>query len=144
MDLTSYLPREFPFYHLGTVTLDETVAGPEAVPSDEPQFAHSTGVAFQLLGELDDWLVLVFEQGLDVPTYTEMGNIIASQLATQLSAEGKEAMISPPRELKTPQLVRLLSNAGEARPLSRLYRHTHRGETFAVRAYLLAGSSAHA
>jgi chemotaxis protein CheY-P-specific phosphatase CheC len=54
--------------------------------------------------------------------YTEMGNILASQLCRNLTEQEKsEMMISPPIQLQSHQLIRLASQHTGAR---RIYSHT--------------------
>src|SRR4051812_46540740 len=93
--LSGSLPDAFDFYQLGRVSL----AG-QAVSNASFLAAELEGqarVAFTLKGDLAGLLVLAFDSGLDLSTYMEMGNIIASRLVTAVTQNGKlDVLLSPP------------------------------------------------
>src|SRR5687768_3175442 len=89
------LPQNFDFYHLGKVILEPVQSFSEDVYA----------IAYGLAGDLRAAIVILFDKGLDVSTYSEMGNIIVSQLSTQLSKnEGLDLIVSPPQNLSPTQL----------------------------------------
>jgi chemotaxis protein CheY-P-specific phosphatase CheC len=133
------LPRSFSFYHLGQIELQ-----------DEAEVLSATGhlgflasvdrvaAAYVLQGEVRGVLVLVFDQGLDVSTYSEAGNIIASQLANGLEErQGMVVSISPPRILSGGQLQNLLGNG---QGVARTYLHRHGNRVIPLQALLVPAS----
>lgn len=110
------MPETFDFYHLGKV---------EARPAEAEDFLDledSVFMGFRFQGDLNGILIAVFDRGLDLSTYTELGNIIASRFATRLSdASSIDVMISPPQTLGEPLFRKLTSAAPSL--LSRTYRH---------------------
>jgi len=116
--LIESMPESFPFYHLGTVSSEPSIHK-IAMPTE---FTDSQVIGFQLLGDLQGWLVLVIDKGLDLQIYSEVGNIIAGQFSTRLSKIlGGEVMISPPRSITAKTLATLLQN--DLPLLVRQYRH---------------------
>ena len=93
-------PESFEFYHLGNVEKQLPISSVQSLELD-----GRSGVSFNLYGDTTGLIVFLFEEGLDVSTYTEMGNVLASRMATQLSIQqGWDVMISPPRFLNSAQL----------------------------------------
>ncbi len=127
-------PVEFDFYHLGKIQRAEShqPSGADAVlipPHHEPM-----GLTFH--GDFTGVLILWVREGLDFSMYAEVGNIIASQIATQLaSRHAVDCVISPPQRLKESQLRTLLS----AFPIrhSQTYTHTLEGEVVRLPALFL-------
>ena len=123
--LIEALPSDFNFYHLGEVRRQETPSNPlhhlEATSPLGLASSDRLAVAFSLHGDAKGALVLIFDQGLDVSTYSEVGNIIASRMSTHLSeSEGLDVMISPPRVLSNAQIQGFLRSADAQ---SRTYHH---------------------
>lgn len=114
------LPEAFPFYHLGTVQADGAASARlelDGLRDLQEKFA----VAFRFSGDFNGILITLFDRGLDLSTYTEMGNILASQFATRLSAGGgADVMISPPETVAAAGIARLASAPGTVR---RTYKH---------------------
>lgn len=115
------LPDHFPFYDLGEVES----AGhrlPEEI-SPQNSFEDCYAVAFRFYGDVSATLLVVFDKGLDVSVYSELGNILASHAATELARDHDDAqlMISPPRVLGEKQMARLLKERGPF--LQRAYLH---------------------
>jgi chemotaxis protein CheY-P-specific phosphatase CheC len=122
------LPRSFDFYHLGQIELQE-----DELPSSSDRIA----IAYTLEGEARGALLLLLDEGLDLSTYSEAGNIIASRLATALSARhGLEVTISPPRVLSRAQLQTVLNTGGEKS--ARSYLHRHGSRAISLEAVLLS------
>ena len=128
--LTDAMPGGFSFYQLGHV---------EAM-ADEPHeetyraLEDRVGIAFNLEGDIRGLLVLIVEQGLDLSTYTELGNILASRLATNLTGPG-EVMISPPIHLNHSQLERLMR--AQQPVLQRSYIHLNKNTAVTVQTLIL-------
>lgn len=123
------LPRSFDFYHLGRIELHDD----EATASND-----RIAVAYSIEGEARAVLVLILEDGLDVSTYSEAGNIIASRLATQLATRhGLELTISPPRVLNHSQLTHLLNINKGGEKTARTYVHRQGSRAIELQAVLL-------
>src|SRR4051794_39611054 len=90
LQVANALPDQFEFYHLGQV-------------SQQPSHAHLDevcAIAFYLSGDVEAIMILLFSKQLDSSLYSELGNILASQMATQLSNKsGMDLHISPPQKL---------------------------------------------
>ncbi|OFZ18365.1 MAG: hypothetical protein A2X94_12515 [Bdellovibrionales bacterium GWB1_55_8] len=141
MNLMNALPEQFDFYHLGTVNLEPEHTHPisEKLPDD------AMAVAFQLSGDVSAALVLHFEKGLDPSIYSEMGNVIASRVATNLSKmENLDILVSPPRLLSEKHW----ENLSQGHKLTgRTYLHLHRGISIRLHAILInppQGNTGHA
>src|SRR4051812_32425079 len=106
MDPVAALPNRFPFFHLGDVELQEAAVG--AADAALAETAGLQAIGYALRGELEGWLVIGVDADADFSMYSEMGNLIASGLATRLSREqGLEIMISPPQRLAPRMLSQL-------------------------------------
>ncbi len=123
--LSSAFPAHFPFYHLGTVELADETTAPQAFDS-----FHDMRAIGYALHEERAALILLFDQGLDPSTYSEMGNIIASRLSSA---------ISPPRNMEPGRVAALVRSADLVE--TRTYFHTHGGITVTVHALLLTAPS---
>ncbi len=90
------LPTSFPFYHLGEVNrLPDPAAQKSAAPNEEMKT-----IGYSLQGDFQGVLLVQFDQNLDFSVYAEMGNIIASQLVTTLSARKEmDLAVSPPQKI---------------------------------------------
>ncbi|MEK6706654.1 MAG: hypothetical protein AABZ06_12790 [Bdellovibrionota bacterium] len=132
--LISALPTEFEFYHLGNVKLS---------PGEPVEFANLESlvddyfaIAFSFLGDLRSVLVILFDRDLDVSTYTEMGNVLASQIAVHLNKEeGLDVMISPPHVLNPTQLRKLLAYGAPI--IRKKYLHSHGNRIVTVQTLLI-------
>lgn len=139
------LPEKFDFYHLGTVAPAPDLGSIESELEIRPEqllwesLDEDTKVAFTIRGDLSGVLVISFESGLDVSTYMEIGNIIASRTVTRLSdEEGMDLMISPPQLLSRRGLERLAQASSPGSIVHRIYLHRHDEQTHAVQAFLIA------
>jgi hypothetical protein len=94
-------PRAFDFYDLGPVQLQE----PEESRSEEDAIL---GIAFRIHGDFEAWMIVLVDTTLDLSTYSELANILASKIATHLNtADGLGVMISPPQILEPLQLAQI-------------------------------------
>lgn len=122
------LPERFPFYHLGEVSpASDAVSSSGDLPPAEA-LAEAEIVGFRISGELQGLALILFERGLDLSTYTEMGNLLAGRFVTRLSSEqGIDAMISAPFIPSEAQLSRVRETVRMARKpvLRRPYLHVH-------------------
>jgi hypothetical protein len=131
--LIESLPQSFPFYHLGEARLRPS----SSESAQEIHCEDRSGIAFTLQGEVRGVLALVFDEGLDVSTYSEFGNIIASQMATHLeSRHGLTTRISPPRVLTESQLRNFLQQLGPR--FARTYLHQHQGHVISIQALVIS------
>lgn len=92
------LPGKFEFYHLG-----------EVVPARDPSaldLSSRSAVAFGIQGDARSLAIVLFDRALDLSTYTELGNVIVSRLASHL-----DVMISPPREITSSRARELMATA---------------------------------
>lgn len=117
--LSESFPERIPFYHLGEVALSDTRER-EAAPLSDPDLRC---VGFQLQGDISGLVAILFDAGLDLSTYTELGNLLASRIATELSQRvGVDVLISPPRSLSLDRLTRILEST-EQPQFRRMYFH---------------------
>ncbi|MBC7691401.1 MAG: hypothetical protein H7222_06490 [Methylotenera sp.] len=123
--LIGAFPESFTFYHLGNVEKQAPIDHVQAL-----DLKGRSGVSFNLYGDTTGLILFLFDEGLDGSTYTEMGNVLASRMANQLSLEqGWDVMISPPRFLTSLQLqsqvlpaLQALEKSGQPVPAHR-YHH---------------------
>ncbi len=136
--LLSALPREFEFYHLGSVKLQEAALAaprPELFPAASEDQVPAIGYSFR--GDVSGVLILNVPGGADVSLYAEMGNIIASQVATRLARDEQlDVMISAPNYLSSAALRKLLT--GPSRLESRTYLHHLNDQAVTVAAWVVA------
>jgi hypothetical protein len=139
--LTSSLPEGFDFYHLGKVEPAPNLTDVEGELDIEPQhmlwdsLSEDVKIGYRIHGDVDGVLVIGFEQGLDLSTYMELGNVIASKIVTALSAkDGLDALISPPQQLTQKTLERLARPDGPVE--HRIYLHRNGMEVHAVHVFL--------
>lgn len=108
-NLQNALPHTFDFYHLGSVELKPMP--PLTVLPEPIELNGVTGIAYQFKGDFQGLLLLLVASELDVSTYSEMGNIIASRLANSLqSKEGLDVLITPPKVLERAQVARIIQS----------------------------------
>lgn len=132
--LSNALPEKFSFYHLGEITLapkDEKTA----LPSN---LQDHVALGFTLQGDWQAALVLIFDRGLDLSTYSEAGNIVASKLVTRLSQEhGVDLVLSPPTEIEEKQLGLLEKNSLNS--AMRIYFHSYGKNLIPVQTWIFTG-----
>ena len=133
-ELTSALPDGFAFYHLGQVEPLPTSGRLDNTPSIYPD---SIGIAYQIQGDLRGLFIIVLDKGLDISTYSELGNILASRMANKLSSseEGPEIMISPPHVLNHSQLERLMRSQHPI--IRKTYTHFDHGLSIPIQTLIL-------
>lgn len=124
------LPKTFDFYHLGKVEL-------QAQSFDiDPE---STAVAFRIQGDVAVWAIVFFARELDASTYTELGNVLASKIATYLNSQiGTEVMVSSPHMLNSPQLERILTHASPL--IRRTYMHFRKESIVPIEAWIISAT----
>lgn len=115
------LPESFPFYHMGNVEVSrQSQVSIEISPEDH------VVLGFRLLGDMRGILFVIFDRGLDLSMYTEMGNILASRFATRLSEkEDVDVMISAPAEINEEEFHRSITVSQATRLIHRTYVHDH-------------------
>ena len=132
-------PDSFAFYHLGRVERSE-------VPTWELSLAGKVGFAFRIQGELQGLFLVFFDESLDASLYSEIGNTLASRIATTLSKNGSIVLISPPRRIgleSAKQLIKYSYNAWTQKVGSHhycQYFHSHLGVRNTIETYLLTHS----
>lgn len=133
-------PRNFDFYHLGKVELLRTEHSAD-LPLQSPDFvAPGKAIAFSLYGDFRAVLVLWFPSELDQDIYTELGNLLASKVASQLSKDNQlELMISPPNPLTDSQWEQLSRKSPIL--MKGYYAHHTDRRTLLVEAWILAPST---
>ncbi len=130
--IANALPKNFDFYHLGVVRM-------QSGTQDDLWSHGARAIGFSLEGDLRAALMIRVEFAEDLSVYAEMGNIIASQLATALSKEkGVDVLISPPRMMSAKAASRLMAAATQAgrRFERRTYLHLHQ-KTVPVDAWIM-------
>lgn len=139
------LPENFPFYHLGTVELapqNEGGASPARIAEILNEVELSRGAAFSLRGDVSGLLVVLFDAKLDVSTYTELGNLIASQVVNRLYELGNlDIALSPPKLVQGRQ-VREWVDPQRALCVARTYFHVHEQQKLLVRTLILPSAAA--
>ena len=132
MQLASALPVHIDFYHLGTVEQKTT--------NDSNTFRDACGVAFKIYGDLNGLMIVLFENDLDHSTYTELGNLLASRLATRLQVENAlDVMISPPQRIEA-SLVQSLTQKNSS-IIRRTYAHFYKNSVISVETLVLSAQS---
>lgn len=119
-------PEEFDFYHLGQVKLKSAVERPNVrnIPISPINLgtvaAKAVGIfeytssdklssiGYTFNGDINCALIVSFDRNLDLSTYMELGNVLASRIATQLCESGLDVMISAPNILTEKQLRSLI------------------------------------
>ena len=135
--LLAALPKEFEFYHLGKVKLQEAALAsprPDFFPAASEDQVPAIGYSFR--GDVTGVLILGVPGGADLSVYAELGNIIASQIATQLATQdGLDVMISAPNFLSSSALRKLVS--GGTHIESRTYLHHLDQAAIAISAWIV-------
>lgn len=132
MNLMDALPETFPFYHLGKVEALDSASGPLWHESTH----DFVGIRFDLSGELNARLFLFFQKDLDLSTYMEVGNILASQTASRYSLGSQKTVhITPPHILSRESLGHLARTYFHA-PL-RYYSHQLSGQPIQLQSLLV-------
>ena len=121
--LAGFLPHTFDFYHLGEVKIESSA--PDTILLDKDLlevFDDSAAMSYRIHGDLSALLVLFFPLQLDSSTYQELGNVMASQLAT-FAHQGDQAtlMISAPQKISRSQCASLLKSTPS--PIRKTYLH---------------------
>jgi hypothetical protein len=141
--LLAALPREFDFYHLGKVKLQEAAL---AVPLDRFPAAfpivsedQSPAIGYSFRGDVSGVLILNVPGGADASVYAEMGNVIASMVATRLANDEQlDVMISEPSFLSSSALRKLVGATPALE--SRTYLHHHGSGSIPVSAWIVAAA----
>ncbi len=110
-DFHHFVPERFFFFDAGEVTLTDSYQVIAALDHWLDRWIHPVGIAFRLVS-MDHshrfLLIVVLESDLSLPMYSEIGNVIASQVVTALSHQHEITLeLSPPRQLTRHQLYRL-------------------------------------
>jgi len=129
--ISDSLPERFPFYSFGEVS-----RGDETRFTGQLDVESKQAVSFRLLGDPAALLVVLFEEGVDVSMYCELGNILASKLCQKLSEGGEgDLMITPPLLLNEAQLRRLAHS--NIPSIHRTYQHTYDNRTVLLETLIL-------
>jgi CheY-specific phosphatase CheX len=138
--LIDALPERFDFYHLGEVQKTSfTVQAPKVTEEILATIEDYSAISFSLFGDIRGVLIFLFDKGLDASTYTEMGNILASQLASHLAERhGVDEMISPPILANSERVASLLKAQTDIATQS--YTHVHQGNSVTVRMLIIPSS----
>jgi hypothetical protein len=124
------LPERFQFYHLGDVELQ----------SYEIHVEDTSAVAIQLFGDLRALVVVLFPKDLDVSTYSELGNVLASKIANHMSLQNQiDIVISPPQILNRTQIDQL--SKSESSITKRTYTHCYKNTVIPVSTWILPAPS---
>ncbi len=154
------LPHEFQFYHLGKVELqsiDVSTARSPVAPGiqlftaqqDSLQFLSTAleelitidfketdAIAYHLFGDLRALIIILFAKDLDFATYSELGNVLASKIANQLSLDnGADILISPPQQLNHAQIEQLIQNKNTV--IRRTYTHLNKNSVIPIATWVL-------
>jgi len=132
-NLKNAMPKEFSFYHLGSVEMQSTRE--LETQNSELALDDLNAVAYSFQGDFRGVLVVLVEKGLDVSIYSEMGNILASRMATELMQDGYDVMISPPRLLQTEQLDKLMKTS--LKKIQGKYAHLYQNTTVPIDVLLI-------
>ncbi len=129
MQLVNALPDSFDFYHLGTVKQ-------ESHASIGYTAEKTCSIVFHLQGDLEAWVMILFDHELDTSLYSELGNLIVSKIANYLSAKnGLEIMISPPQSLNHAQAKKIIQTNTQA--IKRTYVHFYNNSFIPIETVLL-------
>lgn len=92
--LHSHLPERLPFYHLGWV---DKAAQQELSSLPEASIHGTQAWLYQVSGDLKGAFVLVFPDTADASAYSELGNLLFTHWANQVSRlKDLDIAISPP------------------------------------------------
>lgn len=130
------LPERFDFYHLGEVRMESRAQ------SLEPALVNSNTqcVAFAIQGGARGAIAILFHKNLDHSTYTELGNILASQAADRLAkmSAGEDwlpVLISPPKSLNHLQFGQMLALSPGASRF--VYNHVDQGQNIPIQVIVM-------
>ncbi len=123
-------PEQIQLYHLGPVTIEKNAS---AVAPSELSATDYFPLCFSFHGDQRGLLLLLLDRNLDLSLYSELGNLLASAIATELSNQnGIDVMISPPYSLNESRLRELLA-ANDSKLIRRTYLH----QSVRVEAFIL-------
>jgi len=126
--LLDAFPTQFEFYHLGTV---------EQKTLDFSLNEDFTAVMYRIHGDIHATFLLFFEKSLDPSVYSELGNVLASRIVSQLHAqEGMDLMISPPKLLNPDQVAKILKGMSPA--IRKTYAHFYKNSVIPVESVVLS------
>jgi len=132
--LIEAFPRDFGFYHLGRVELQN----PDEFAVNERE--DQSAIAFRIYGDLEAWVVILFEKNLDISTYSELGNILVSKIATHLNLNnGLDVLVEPPRMIVPSQFEGALRNSNTA--VRKSYAHFHKNLIIPIDTWVLPAAS---
>lgn len=124
--LNGTFPAEFDFYNLGKIEILPGEPSNHLGIYEEEEFDSAQDgqiLGFKLYGDFSAWLVLVLEQQTDPDTYAELGNILASKIATELYAlRNWDVMVTPPEVLTSSRFRQL----AKTNPLAVRRTYLHR------------------
>lgn len=106
----SALPREFQFYHFGTITsgdLNEAKSNQALLAKDQ------LAVGIRFWGDRTGTLILLADRKIDESTCHELANVIAAKFAATSDERSVSIMISSPKTIseKQAELLLLIPNA---------------------------------
>ena len=128
------LPQTLEFYHLGEVKLQHPHSMPDS--GSEVDFQESSVIGFQIFGESKATILFFFAKDLDVSVYSELGNLLTSQIANQVSRENHiDVLISPPRRINIKQVEQMIQNHPPL--LKRTYIHFCKNQRVPIITWLL-------
>jgi len=128
-------PEKIELYHLGPVTIEKTAS---ASLANELNASDFFPLCFSFHGDQRGLLLLLLDRHLDLSLYSELGNLLASAIATELSNQnGIDVMISPPYSLNESRLKEILAT-NEARIIRRAYIH----QSVRVEAFIIPSENA--
>ncbi len=128
--LIKALPGEFKFYNLGEVKMEQSDSNIHFDP-------ECISIAYRIYGDFSALIILRFEKDLDQSLYSEMGNIIVSQLATRLNTDqGAVLMISAPKILSESQFKKL--GVEDNTNFRRTYSHFFRDSVIPIETLILS------
>lgn len=127
---SAVLPQHFQFYHLGEVS------SKALFNKTENPLKDALAVGYQIKGDIQAVVLVIFDRGLDLSVYSELGNVLASQIANQLhSQKGFDVLISPPQILSES----LFENIQRSQKplLKRTYAHVYHNFVIPIETWIL-------
>jgi hypothetical protein len=136
-NLLEAFPQVVSFYHLGTVNAS---APSTTLTLTASELSEKVGLLFRFLGDFSGSFLFLFDKGLDLSIYSELGNVLASQIATHLSENHeRDILISPPHTLTHTQLVTLLKSSQPR--FQQTYFHKHEKNLATIHTFMLPRNS---
>ncbi len=130
--LAKALPGEFEFYGMGQVKLQTGL-------TDDLWSDHAHGIGYALHGDFRGLLVIRVEFAEDLSLFEELGNVLASRLATELGeTQSLDVLITPPKRLKPRRLASLLHGMEKDEIARRTYFFFHSGKTIPVDTWIVS------